>query len=66
MPKQKTRKSAAKRIMQTGGGTFTHRHSGRTHTASIKGPRRMRHLAQETAVYSGRVKMLSRQLPYGA
>jgi ribosomal protein L35 len=66
MPKQKTRKSAAKRIRQTGSGTMTHRHAGLTHTAIVKGPRRLRGLRQEQNVAKGRLKMLGRQLPYGA
>lgn len=65
MPKQKTRKSAVKRFSQTSSGKLMHRHTRRAHGMVAKSPSRSRKLYNEASVYPGRVKMLSRQLPYG-
>ena len=65
MPKMKTRKSAVKRLTQTGTGKLMHRHTGLVKLKLSKSPGRKRRLNLESVVYSGRVKMLSRQVPYG-
>ena len=62
----KTRKSAVKRLTQTGTGKLMYRHTSRAHSMISKSPGRKRRLYSEGTLHSSRRKMVSRQLPYGA
>jgi large subunit ribosomal protein L35 len=64
MPKMKTRKSAAKRVLQSANGKFLFRHTGQVKKKLSKSGSQKRRLSLEGVVEAG-VKMLSRQLPYG-
>ena len=66
MPKQKTRKSAAKRVKTTGSGKFRHYRAGRRHIQQKKTSKRKRHLRQDAAVDATDRKRLQSALPYGA
>ncbi|HRR06745.1 MAG TPA: 50S ribosomal protein L35, partial [Victivallales bacterium] len=48
MPKMKTRKTAAKRLKQTGTGKFLRRKAGRRHLMSGKSAKRRRRLRKAT------------------
>ncbi len=50
MPKQKTRKAAAKRFKVTAGGKVKHSRMGRRHLASSKTTKRKRHLRTDAIV----------------
>lgn len=65
MPKMKTRKSAVKRLVQTGTGKLQFRHTGRTKLMLTKGSSRRRRLDVEGTLSGGLHKMLSREVPYG-
>jgi len=61
MPKQKTRKSAAKRFKITGSGKVMHRAHFIRHLRSIKGKKRLRSLKQMRSVegkYKNKVKRM--------
>ena len=66
MPKMKTRKSAVKRLRQTGTGKIMFRHTHQSHAMISKSPGRRRRLYMEGTMHPSRRKMVSRQLPYGA
>ncbi len=65
MPKMKTRKSAVKRLTQTGTGKLMHRHTGRTKLMITKGASRRRRLDLEQGLYKGLRKAVGREVPYG-
>ena len=66
MPKIKTRKSAVKRFHQTSSGILMHRHARRAHSFLKKSPGNKRRLYTEATLYSGKRKVISRQLPNGS
>ncbi|HMP72663.1 MAG TPA: 50S ribosomal protein L35 [Kiritimatiellia bacterium] len=59
MPKQKTKKSAAKRFKKTATGKLTHSRMGRRHLASSKSTKRKRHLRSEAVVSAAFTKQIS-------
>ena len=66
MPKIKTRKSAVKRFHQTSTGKLMHRHASRAHSFLKKSAGNKRRLINEATLYSGKRKVISRQLPNGS
>ncbi len=50
MPKQKTKRSAAKRFKVTGSGKVTRRRAGKSHILTKKHPKRKRRLRQVTVM----------------
>jgi large subunit ribosomal protein L35 len=64
MPKQKTRKAAAKRFKKTGTGKFTHHKAGGRHLKSCKSAKRKRHLRKAATVGSTEMKRLTTSMPY--
>lgn len=50
MPKQKTRKSVAKRFKATGTGKYKYKAAGRRHLAASKTTKRKRQLRKESVV----------------
>jgi large subunit ribosomal protein L35 len=63
MPKQKTRRSAAKRFKVTGSGRIMRRRAGRAHLVVGKKPSsRMRRLKGEAEVSAGDRKRVGRML----
>ncbi len=52
MPKQKTKRSAAKRFKVTGTGKVTRRRAGKSHILTKKHPKRKRRLRQGTVMSS--------------
>ena len=65
MPKQKTRKAAAKRFKQTGTGKFRRNRANGRHLLTKKSAKRKRRLRQDAEVKSSEVGRLRRALPYG-
>lgn len=65
MPKLKTRKSAAKRLKQTGTGKFRHYQVGRRHILGKKSSKRKRHLRRDAPVKSTEMARIRAALPYG-
>lgn len=65
MPKQKTRKSVAKRFKQTGTGKYRRRRAGGRHILTKKTRKRKRRLRQSAEVRSTEVGRLKASLPYG-
>jgi len=65
MPKQKTRKSAAKRLKQTGTGKFRRYRAGGRHILTKKTAKRKRRLRQDAAVKSTELGRIRSALPYG-
>ena len=65
MPKQKTRKSAAKRFKQTGTGKFMRNQANGRHILTKKSAKRKRRLRQATVVKSTEIGRLRAALPYG-
>ena len=65
MPKQKTRKSAAKRFKQTGTGKFMRNRANGRHILTKKSAKRKRRLRQATVVKSTEIGRLRAALPYG-
>jgi len=65
MPKLKTRKSAAKRLKQTGTGKFRHYKAGGRHILTKKSSKRKRRLGHDAAVKSTEMKRVKAALPYG-
>ncbi len=65
MPKQKTRKSAAKRLKQTGTGKFRHNRAGARHILTKKSSKRKRRLGQDAAVKASENSRIKAALPYG-
>lgn len=65
MPKQKTRKSAAKRFKQTGTGKFRRNRANGRHILTKKSSKRKRRLRQDTEVKKSELGRLKAALPYG-
>jgi large subunit ribosomal protein L35 len=65
MPKMKTRKSAAKRLKQTGTGKFRHYKAGSRHILTKKSSKRKRRLRQDGAVKATELNRIRASLPYG-
>jgi len=64
MPKQKTRKSAAKRFKKTGTGKFMHHKAGGRHLKTCKSAKRKRQLRKATVTGSTEIKRLTTSMPY--
>lgn len=65
MPKQKTRKSAAKRFKMTGTGKFRRNRAGKRHILTKKSSKRKRRLGQDAEVKSTELRRIKASLPYG-
>lgn len=65
MPKIKTRRAAAKRFEQTGGGKFRRRRQNMRHILTKKAPGRKMRLGKVTLVDSTNEKAVKRMLPNG-
>ncbi len=65
MPKQKTRRSAAKRFTITAKGKIKRRKGFLRHILSNKTPKQKRHLRRRTLVDKADEKRMKRLLPYG-
>lgn len=65
MPKQKTRKCAAKRLKQTGTGKFTHFRPGKRHLLTKKSRKRKNRLGKKTVLSSTEMSRVRAALPYG-
>lgn len=65
MPKQKTRKSCAKRFKQTGSGKFRRNRANGRHILTKKSAKRKRRLKQGAAVHKSDVNRIRGALPYG-
>lgn len=65
MPKQKTRKSAAKRFKQTGTGKFRRNRANARHILTKKTAKRKRRLRQDAEVKVTEMKRIRAALPYG-
>lgn len=65
MPKQKTRKCAAKRLKKTGTGKYMHYRVGRRHILTKKNRKRKRRLRQDAQVPATEIRRIRAALPYG-
>lgn len=65
MPKQKTRKSVAKRIKRTATGKYLRKCAGKRHLNSTKNAKRRRRLRGTNLVDSTDMARVRRALPYG-
>ena len=65
MPKQKTRKSAAKRFKQTGSGKLRRNCANVRHILTKKSSKRKRRLAKGAAVKASEVRRVRDAAPYG-
>lgn len=65
MPKQKTRKAAAKRFKQTGTGKFRHNRAGGRHILTKKNAKRKRRLRQDAEISPSENARIRAALPYG-
>ncbi len=65
MPKQKTRKSAAKRFKQTGTGKMRRNRANGRHILTKKSSKRKRRLKKDAEVKSTERRRLQAALPYG-
>ncbi len=64
MPKQKTRKSVAKRFKKTGSGKYKYCRAGRRHIQQKKNAKRRRRLRQTGIADSADIKRIKSSLPY--
>ncbi len=64
MPKMKTRKSAAKRLKQTGTGKFMYNKAGRRHILTKKSSKRKRSLSLRGIVKKSEMARIRIALPY--
>jgi large subunit ribosomal protein L35 len=64
MPKQKTRKSAAKRFKVTGSGKVKYRKQGLRHILTKKSKKRKRHLRKEAVLDKVEYDRVKKLLPY--
>ncbi|MFQ5666881.1 MAG: 50S ribosomal protein L35 [Candidatus Binatia bacterium] len=64
MPKQKTRRSAAKRFKLTGTGKIRRRKAYLRHILTTKTRKQKRHLRRATTVDATNAKAIARLLPY--
>jgi len=65
MPKQKTRKAAAKRLKQTGTGKFVRNQAGKRHILTKKSSKRKRRLGNSPVVERTERNRIKAALPYG-
>lgn len=65
MPKQKTRKSAAKRVKITGTGKYRRYQANARHILTKKSSKRKRRLRSDAAVDATDAKRFKAALPYG-
>lgn len=65
MPKQKTRKTVAKRLKQTGTGKFIHARPGKRHILTKKSPKRKARLGKNKVLTGTFEDNVQRALPYG-
>jgi len=65
MPKQKTRKAAAKRFKQTGTGKFRHHRAGARHILTKKSSKRKRRLRKDAPISPSENARIRAALPYG-
>ncbi|HAR67795.1 MAG TPA: 50S ribosomal protein L35 [Lentisphaeria bacterium] len=65
MPKQKTRKCAAKRLKKTGTGKYMHYRAGNRHILTKKNRKRKRRLGKDAEVKSTEMRRIRAALPYG-
>ena len=65
MPKQKTRKSASKRLKMTGTGKFVHYRAGFRHILTKKNAKRKRRLRHAALVKATELSRIKASLPYG-
>jgi large subunit ribosomal protein L35 len=66
MPKLKTKKGAAKRFKLTKKGKIKYHPCGKSHLASSKETKRIRHLRRSSVLVGKKeTKYLTRMLPYG-
>lgn len=66
MPKLKTKKGVAKRFKLTKKGKIKYHCGGKSHLATSKETKRLRHLRRSTTVgRSTEIKYIKRMLPYG-
>ncbi len=64
MPKQKTKRSAAKRFKKTSSGHLKRNHAYKSHILTKKSPKRKRNLRQSTMTDSTNEKNMKKVLPY--
>lgn len=64
MPKQKTRKAAAKRFRKTGTGKFLHSRAGKRHILTSKSAKRKSRLRKAAVTRSTEMKRITISLPY--
>ena len=65
MPKQKTRKSAAKRFKQTGTGKLRRNRANARHILTKKSSKRKRRLGKDAEVKAADAPRIRAALPYG-
>lgn len=66
MPKLKTKKGVAKRLRLTKGGKIKYPTCGKSHLATCKTSKRLRHLRKSKTVDGKQdIKYIKRMLPYG-
>lgn len=66
MPKQKTRKCAAKRFRSTKSGKFKRSKAFGSHLLTGKSPKRRRKLRKSTILSASDQRRVKRMLPYGS
>ena len=64
MPKQKTRKCAAKRVKKTGTGKYRRNKAGSRHILTKKSSKQKRRLGQDGEVRKSEMKRIKAALPY--
>ncbi len=64
MPKQKTKRAAAKRFKKTAGGKLKRNHAYTSHILSKKSPKRKRNLRKSTTMDPTNEKNMKKVLPY--
>jgi len=63
MPKQKSKRSAAKRFKKTGTGKFKRRHSHKSHILTKKPTKRLRKLRKASLISDSDLDRVRRMLP---
>ncbi len=64
MPKQKTKRAAAKRFKKTASGKLKRNHAYTSHILSKKSPKRKRNLRKSTTMDPTNEKNMKKVLPY--
>lgn len=62
MPKQKTRKSVAKRFKKTGSGKYKFKAAGRRHLAASKSSKQKRNMRRESVVSKADMNRVATQI----